>query len=205
MLTHLDSKFGDGDHGDAMIAGFSAVSRAVRSADAEGLSPAQLLVEAADALAEEMGGAAGPIYASVLFGLADGLHANDRITTSSFADGAHQACVGVARRGRVEEGDGSLLDALVPFAQVLEEQRGCSPPDLDATLKAAAEAADAGARATIARPKLRGRASAHPSQGIGHEDPGARSLAIVVMALATATATDETGEPRHDDAQKEQR
>ncbi|MEU2147652.1 DAK2 domain-containing protein, partial [Streptomyces globisporus] len=55
----------------------------------------------------------------------------------------------------------------------------------------AAEAARAGAVATVPMQARKGRASYLGERSIGHQDPGATSAALLVEALAaTATATD---------------
>lgn len=181
-LHRLDAVFGDGDHGDAVVAGFSAAYRALDSAP-DGLGPT--LQHAAQALADTMGGAAGPLYGTVLRSLALEIGAASELRLTDVAAGLRRAADEVARRGRVSEGDGTLLDALEPAAVVLEQQVACDGR-LGQALGAAVAAADSGAAATTNRPKRRGRASNHPSQGVGTQDPGAKSFAIVIRALADA-------------------
>lgn len=185
-LQTLDSVYGDGDHGAAINSGFAAAAKAVAvhadDAQPSSAQPGDVLEIAADALAEEMGGAAGPLYATILYAFADGFRGRDA-DLDALAQAASSACEQVGRRGKVQPGDGTLLDALCPFADTLRAQQDAGMGPVDA-LQAAADQADRGATATIERPKLRGRAAAHPSQGVGAEDPGARSFAVIAKAIS---------------------
>ncbi|MFC7328738.1 DAK2 domain-containing protein, partial [Marinactinospora rubrisoli] len=60
--------------------------------------------------------------------------------------------------------------------------------DLAPAARAAAEAAEAGLRATAPLRARRGRASYLGERSVGHEDPGAASTALLQRALADAAA-----------------
>jgi dihydroxyacetone kinase-like protein len=72
--------------------------------------------------------------------------------------------------------------ALAPAASALSKAvaEGASPAD---ALAALADAADAGAQATISMHALKGRASYLGPRSVGHEDPGAASTALILRAL----------------------
>jgi len=53
-------------------------------------------------------------------------------------------------------------------------------------VRAAANAAAAGAEATIPMQALKGRASYLGPRSVGHQDPGATSTALLLAALVTA-------------------
>lgn len=200
QLHDLDAVLGDGDHGEAITAGFAAACQSLGTAPE---APAPMLDHAGRALAETMGGAAGPLYATVLRSLAAGIGDTPELELGDLAAGARKAADAVARRGRVRDGDGSLLDALEPAAATLEAHAGRGGPLAEA-LVAAAAAADRGATATTKRPKRRGRASSHPSQGVGTQDPGARSLAIVIRALAETVTAEQAHDRSLDDLRETQ-
>jgi len=77
------------------------------------------------------------------------------------------------------------VDALAPatgaFSKAISE--GASSADGLSTL---AEAAQAGAVATISMQALKGRASYLGPRSVGHEDPGAASTALILGALRDA-------------------
>ena len=79
----------------------------------------------------------------------------------------------------------ALLNALAAatraFSKAIAE--GASPDD---ALRSLAEAARAGATATISMQALKGRASYLGPRSVGHEDPGAVSTALILGALRDA-------------------
>jgi dihydroxyacetone kinase-like protein len=91
---------------------------------------------------------------------------------------------GITALGRAAPGDKTMLDALSPALAALR----AAPPDAperDAML-AMAEAAEAGATATIPLVARKGRASYLGERSAGHLDPGAASSAILIRCLADA-------------------
>lgn len=92
------------------------------------------------------------------------------------------AATSVARRGQVEAGDRTMLDALRPAADALRRAAASGADPMRATSDAAA-AADAGAGATATMAAKVGRAGWLADRAAGHEDAGAR---LVALALASA-------------------
>ena len=75
-----------------------------------------------------------------------------------------------------------MLDALTPALSAARER--LTSGAVDQVLAAAADAAEAGAAATIPMQARKGRASYLGERSIGHQDPGATSSAILLRALA---------------------
>jgi len=91
----------------------------------------------------------------------------------------------VAARGKVALGDRTMLDALAPAVSAIRsaaDARG----SVEAALAEAAVAANAGAAATIDMAATTGRAGWLAERARGHEDAGARLVAIVFAAAARA-------------------
>ena len=72
-----------------------------------------------------------------------------------------------------------MLDVLVPVAAVLSAGGADLGPRVRAEALAAAEA-------TIPMKAMRGRASFLGERSIGHPDPGARSSALMIVAVCDA-------------------
>jgi dihydroxyacetone kinase-like protein len=91
----------------------------------------------------------------------------------------------IARRGKVQPGDRTILDAVGPAVAALEAAitSGAGPGEAAA---AAARAAEEGAHATAAMEATTGRAGWLKDRARGHEDAGARLAAIVLAAAADA-------------------
>jgi phosphoenolpyruvate---glycerone phosphotransferase subunit DhaL len=170
-LTALDQAIGDGDHGLNMKRGCEAVL-----AEA-GVLSAKPLAEAAQGIGMRLvmtiGGASGPLYGSLFLGLAKAVC--DFPSRDQMVGACRSAVEAVAARGKSETGQKTMLDVLVPTLETFAA--GKSLPELSAIANACAEA-------TIPMKALRGRASFLGERSIGHMDPGARSSALFIMALA---------------------
>ena len=94
---------------------------------------------------------------------------------------------GVVARGKAERGDKTMLDALGPACDALDEALGAGKP-LDEALRLAADAAARGRDATVPMVARKGRASYLGERSAGHQDPGATSATLLVEAAATALA-----------------
>ena len=80
------------------------------------------------------------------------------------------AAAGARPRGRAEAGDKTMVDALIPGVEALEQAS-----ELDDGLRAASEAAREGMLATTSLVARKGRASYLGERSAGHQDPGATS------------------------------
>ncbi|QRM54307.1 dihydroxyacetone kinase subunit DhaL [Sinorhizobium sp. BG8] len=169
-LSELDRAIGDGDHGTNMRRGCEAVY-----ADREtlaGLPFPQAVERMGMTLVMSIGGAAGPLYGTLLLEIGRNLAAGDGAV--SFGDALGPAVEAVARRSRAKEGEKTLLDVLYPVRA--EVVRRTALPDI-------ADRADASAQRTIAMKAMRGRASFLGDRSIGHMDPGAFSCALLTTAI----------------------
>jgi dihydroxyacetone kinase len=106
-------------------------------------------------------------------------------TPTDWAKSLRAGVEALAELGGAKRGDRTMLDALLPAADVFEAslRRG---EGAAVALQAAAAAAEAGAAATAAmRPRL-GRASYLGDRVIGIQDGGATAVAIWLRALSQA-------------------
>lgn len=184
-LGRLDAAVGDGDHGAGMARGFAAAAAAVAEPDAA--APGELFVRAGRALMSAVGGASGPLFATLFLeigaALAGGEPTGDEPSddsetdaTGAIAAGLDRAAERIMRLGRAAPGDKTLLEALLPAAAAF---RGSASAGLPAALAAAAAAAERGVRDSAALPAQRGRARYIEGAGVGHPDPGAVSIALI--------------------------
>lgn len=182
-LTHLDRDIGDGDHGENMARGFTAVLKKLESA--EPANPAAVLKLVATTLISTVGGAAGPLFGTGFLRAATSLGDAAELDGTAVATALTAARDGVVARGKAESGDKTMVDALTPAvnaAKAAAEGGG----SVSEVLTAAADAATAGATATIPMQARKGRASYLGERSIGHQDPGATSTGYLLQALASA-------------------
>jgi phosphoenolpyruvate---glycerone phosphotransferase subunit DhaL len=172
-LTDLDRAIGDGDHGTNMRRGFEAVLAVVDELSAKSFG--ESLKGVGTTLVMKVGGASGPLYGTLFLSL--GKLLADDVSREQLADAFAAAIEAVKARGKSDAGQKTMLDVLLPALAVLREGGAGLPARLKATAKLAAEN-------TIPMRAIRGRASFLGERSIGHMDPGARSSALIVDAVA---------------------
>jgi phosphoenolpyruvate---glycerone phosphotransferase subunit DhaK len=177
-LNALDSAVGDGDHGDTMLRGFRAAAQTVRDGTYGGIS--ELFDAVADTLAEETGGAIGPLLAAFFAEGGLAFSGMEVVGVPALALFFKHGLDAVGEVGGAQPGDKTLVDALAPAVRVLVEGQGL---DMVAALDAAAQAAEHGAQATQDYSATLGRARFLGERSVGHPDPGAVSFALIVRAL----------------------
>jgi phosphoenolpyruvate---glycerone phosphotransferase subunit DhaL len=185
-LTQLDAAIGDGDHGTNMRRGFEAVGKALAGQGAE-TPPGRLLILTGKTLVATVGGASGPLWGSALRRAGRALGDVESFDGHQLASALDAAIDGVVELGAAAPGDKTMVDALAPAARTLHESLDTGR-SLDEAVRAAAEAARAGAEATVPMRARKGRASYLGERSIGHQDPGATSAAIILAALSRAVS-----------------
>ncbi len=181
-LTKLDSEIGDGDHGNNMHRGFQAVLERLDGADPS--SPADVLKTVSMALVSKVGGAAGPLYGTAFLRASSALQDKDEISAEDAAAALEAALGGIKQRGKAEAGDKTIVDALEP---AVEAARGAAADGSVAEVfRAAADAAEEGAEATVPLTARKGRASYLGDRAQGHRDPGATSTYYLLDAAVRA-------------------
>jgi dihydroxyacetone kinase-like protein len=180
-LVKLDTAIGDGDHGTNMDRG---MQKAVEKLHAEPQpDPGAVLKTVAMTLISTVGGAAGPLYGTLFLQLGGGLTDHPEGDVKAYAAAWRRALDGVQSRGKAQAGDKTMLDALIPAVEALEQAS-----ELDAGLRAAADAAREGMLATTPLVARRGRASYLAERSAGHQDPGATSTQYLFESAAEALA-----------------
>lgn len=181
-LVELDRAIGDGDHGENMRRGFTAIVAKLESSTSD--SPAAVLKLAATTLISTVGGAAGPLYGTAFLRAATvTVDAGELLDAESVTRALRAALGGVVARGRAELGDKTMVDALDPGVNAAEKELGAGA-GITAVLAAAADAADLGADSTVPLVARKGRASYLGERSAGHLDPGARSTALLLRSFA---------------------
>jgi phosphoenolpyruvate---glycerone phosphotransferase subunit DhaL len=185
LLTHLDAAIGDADHGINMDRGMSAAVAALE--DEPPASPAALLKLVGMKLVSTTGGASGPLYGTLFLRMATAAGDVGSLDADGFAKALRAGLDGVVARGKAEAGDKTMYDALAPSVDALDVALAGGAP-LGSALRTAVAAAEAGRDATIPMLARKGRASYLGERSVGHQDPGATSVALLVAAAASSLA-----------------
>lgn len=177
-LTQLDSPIGDADHGANMARGLAAARAALDG-------PAtidEVLKQVGMAMLSKVGGTSGPLYGTLFLRAAMAVGPHAEVSPTEFARALAVGARGLADRGKAVPGDKTMVDALAPAVQALE-QRLADGADLAEAAAAARTAADEGREATTPMVARKGRASYLGERSAGHTDPGATSATYLFTAL----------------------
>ena len=180
-LVTLDTAIGDGDHGTNMNRGMTKAMEKLDAADQA--DPGAVLKTVAMALVSSVGGAAGPLYGTLFLQMGNALAGKDEIDLSEYAAAWRKGLEGVQARGKAVAEDKTMVDALIPAVAALE-----AASDLDGGLRAAAQAAEDGMKATTPMLARKGRASYLGERSKDHQDPGATSTYYLFKSAAEALA-----------------
>ena len=176
-LTDLDSAIGDADHGINMYRGFQAVLTKLPAVEDKDIGT--ILKTVGMALLSTVGGAAGPLYSTVFIQAGNKLKGKMELSLSDWAVALEAATSGVVNLGKAVLNDKTMVDALTPAVQALNDavKQGLS---MNEALKESANAAEKGMKATIPLVARKGRASYLGERSAGHQDPGATSSFLLL-------------------------
>jgi dihydroxyacetone kinase phosphoprotein-dependent L subunit len=180
-FCELDAVVGDGDFGYSLARGFEVVLADWDTLDYSDISG--LLKKTAIILSKRIGGTSGPIWGTA-FLRAGGALTNVTDPTGEEVIAALRAAIeGIKQRGNTDLGDKTLLDALVPAVDTLEE--GLRDGTQTAIERAAASAREH-AEATKGMLAQRGRASYTGERSRDSVDAGAMGVAVMFEAVSDA-------------------
>ncbi len=179
-LTELDAAIGDADHGINMNRGFQKVITLLPTVTNKDIG--SIFKTVSMTLISTIGGASGPLYGTLFLRASAVVTGKSELTTEDMTKVFVAAVEGVVQRGKANLGDKTMLDALSPAANTFTEALANDSSFLD-SLKQAVDAAESGMKNTIPMLAKKGRASYLGDRSIGHQDPGATSIYLILKAL----------------------
>jgi len=181
-LTALDNAIGDGDHGINMARGFEAVQ--AKLPELEGQQDLGAILNTVGmTLVSTVGGASGPLYGTAFMKAGAACKGLTELDGPTFQKAFEAAVGGIKMRGKSDEGEKTMLDALCPALRAYGEKIEAGLT-LKTALEAAAIAAEQGLAHTGEIVAAKGRASYLGERSLGHVDPGAASSALMLKVLA---------------------
>ncbi|MGY4654390.1 dihydroxyacetone kinase subunit DhaL [Mycobacterium sp. URHB0021] len=177
----LDAVVGDGDFGYSMARGFEIVLSDWDGFDRTDIST--FLKKVAVVITSRIGGTSGPIWGTGFLRAASTAAGANSLEAEQIAAMLRAAVEGIKARGSAELGDKTLLDALIPVTDMLEE-RAKAGSTAGETLQAAAATARSAAEATRPMVAKKGRAAYTGERSVGTLDAGAVAVAVLIEALA---------------------
>lgn len=180
FLTELDREIGDSDHGINMARGFEAVVNKLRAEPQPDLAGG--LKKIGMTLLSTVGGASGPLYGTAFMRAAVPVQGKAKIDKELAAEMLQAAIQGIKDRGKAICGEKTMLDSLEPaynaFTKGIIENKSFLE-----CMELACSAADEGVEYTKTIIAKKGRASYLGERSLGHQDPGATSVLIIIRAL----------------------
>jgi dihydroxyacetone kinase-like protein len=187
-IAALDQQIGDGDHIFNLLRGVDALLAMRADIEAEAFAPALEL--AASKLLSTVGGSSGPLFFSLLHGMAKA--SAESANPVSVEDAARIFASGVdavAQRGKAGIGSKTMMDVLIPVASRFAELADSNATP-EAVFDALPQVAETSMLATREMLATKGRASFLGERSRGHIDPGARSSQLMIDAVCARLAQD---------------
>jgi dihydroxyacetone kinase-like protein len=178
----LDAVVGDGDFGYSMARGFEVVLSGWDDIDRTDI--ATFLKKVAITITSKIGGTSGPIWGTMFLRAASTIGDKSEVDGATLVAALRAAADGIKARGKAELGDKTLLDALVPATDALEEAVASGTDPAAAFATTARETAEA----TKELQARRGRASYTGERSIGSVDAGAIAVAVMAEQIAAGWA-----------------
>jgi dihydroxyacetone kinase-like protein len=179
VLTEADRAIGDSDHGVGMARGFAAVKEELANNTASDLE--ELLKAVGTNLMMTIGGAAGAIYGTFFRSAGENLAGVQVLDSEALYSMLADGLAGVQARGKAQPGDKTMVDVLAPAVEVAAEMQTA---DLVESLNAVAAAAYEGMESTKGMVATVGRAKTLGERSLGHPDPGAVSMYLILKSVA---------------------
>jgi dihydroxyacetone kinase-like protein len=180
FLTELDREIGDSDHGINMARGFEAVVNKLTAEPQSDLAAG--LKKIGMTLLSTVGGASGPLYCTAFMRAAIPAQGHQVVTKELAAEMLKAAIQGIKDRGKAVCGEKTMLDSLEPayseFTKGIMENKNFME-----CMELACSAAEQGVEYTKTIIAKKGRASYLGERSLGHQDPGATSVQIILRAL----------------------
>jgi len=178
-LRDLDSAIGDGDLGITVSRGAEAARKAI-AALPPASTPSEIIRTLGTTIASANPSSFSALVATGLLAASRSVAGRESLTVADVMTMAQQAIPAIAKRGKAEIGDKTVLDALVPSVAALEANTS------DGALEAMIAAARKGIDDTAAGVSRKGRAAWLGERTIGHPDPGATAYLRFLEALREA-------------------
>ena len=180
-LTQLDSYIGDADHGINMNRGFKLVKEMINNENKESIS--DIFKSTGTILIKNIGGSSGPLYGT--FFLNAGILSNNKenLSLSDITDIFNKGANAISSLGKSKTGEKTMLDTLFPSLDAMKESINENSEDAKLFKNKVMEAAENGMKSTINMLATKGRASYLGERSVGHQDPGATSMFMLIKDL----------------------
>jgi dihydroxyacetone kinase-like protein len=181
-LNELDAAVGDGDLGITMSRGYTAVIEGLGNPSRD---IGRVLFKAGVDFSNAAASTTGALVASAFMNAAKQMQGRADAGLAEITGMVKAAEEAIRAKGKAKPGDKTMLDAIVPAREAMEEalSQGLT---LLAALQKALGAAEAGMLDTVGMKAAVGRARWLGERTVGHQDPGATAVFMQLEAVVAA-------------------
>ncbi len=180
ILTELDLKIGDGDHGLGMQRGFAAVRDLIKTDSYQPKDIGELFLTVGTKMMSSMGGASGAIFGTLFRAGGKAIAGESEFNADVLSQFLVAGSAGVFARGGAKPGDKTMMDALVAAEK---QSLLVKDKSLKDALAAITQAAEEGAESTRNQVAVFGRAKSLGERSLGYVDPGAVSMSFILKYM----------------------
>jgi dihydroxyacetone kinase-like protein len=180
MLCDADRNIGDGDHGIGMARGFGAALQVLQKQEFEDVY--QIFFTVGRTLIKEMGGASGIIFGTLFYAGSKNVQPSPQLTVKEFCSIFEKALVEIKAKGGAQPGDKTVVDALQPMVEAMQQNIEEDLSFVEMT-QIALEAAIQGKENSKQYVGKIGRAKTLGDRAIGYPDAGALSLTLIMGSM----------------------
>jgi len=182
ILSSIDSKFGDGDHGVTIGRIADLIVEHANKLASSDINFKEFFTKLGDAVTNVGGGSAGPLYGTYFEGFGEGLNDQSVMDVTLFKQVIQSALDNLETITKARVGDKTMMDTLIPATQAIINATG----DLSEVVRAGCDAAIAGAKASEGFVSKFGRARFYKEATIGTPDAGAVSCTYIFIGFDEA-------------------
>jgi len=184
-FAQLDAVAGDGDFGYSLRNGFEVVLADYDTFDRSNIGTT--LKRVGFVIAGKVGGVSGPIWGTAFLRAAAAAGDKTELTSTELIAILRAAIEGIMQRGEASLGDKTLLDALVPAVDSLEQSLAAGVTDDGvAAVQDAADVAVKAGEETLGMLAMRGRAAYTGERSRDSVDAGATAIGVILQAVSAA-------------------
>lgn len=182
-LTDLDREIGDADHGLNMNRGFKKVAEKLPELADKDIG--FILKNTGMVLLSNIGGASGPLFGTFFIRAAKPTASLQALDLAQYNEMIKEGVEGIVSRGKAEPNDKTMCDVWWAVIETLKQANQQNLTIKEAITQAYTSAQQA-AEKTIPMQARKGRASYLGERSIGHKDPGAASVVLIMQALVNS-------------------
>ena len=179
-LCEMDARMGDGDLGLTMKKGFGAMPEILDAIDEPDLG--KKLAKAGMKMASVVPSTMGTLMASGIMQGGKNLAGAESIDAKGFLTYMEGYAAGIAKRGKCQRGERTVLDSIGAAADALKAAVDADPAiTLQQAAEVALKGAEEGVEATRAMEPKYGKAAVHKAAAAGEKDQGAYAGMLMVL------------------------